>query len=99
MEFFDNALNKAKDALDITRRKTDEIVTIQKLKFDIASTKRKRSYELEKLGVIYFKMIQNEDIEDEEILSLVEGIKEKTLKIKELRYEIDSAKENNNDEI
>lgn len=99
MEFFDNALNKAKDAIDVTRRKTDEIVTVQKLKFDIASTKRKRSLDLEKLGIIYFKLLQDAEIEDEDTLNLVEEIREKTLKIKELRAEIDAVKENNNDEI
>lgn len=99
MDFFDNAFSKAKDAFDVAVRKTDEVVTVQKLKFEVASLKRKRSTDLENLGIIYFKMLSNTEIEDEETLALVEGIKEKNLKIMELRAEIDAAKEKNNDEL
>lgn len=99
MEFFDNALNKAKDVFDVACHKTDEIVTIQKQKFSIATLKRKRSADLEKLGIIYFKLICNEEIEDEETLGLVEEIKDKTVKIKDLRAEMQAVKEKNNDEL
>ena len=99
MDFFDNALNKAKDAFDIAVRKSDEVVTVQKLKFEVASIKKKRSDDLEKLGIIYFKMLSNSEIEDDETRALVESVKEKNLKIKELRADIEEAKEKNNDEL
>ena len=99
MDFFDNALSKAKDVFDVAVRKTDEVVTVQKLKFDVASLKKKRSEDLEKLGIIYFKMLADSEIEDLQIQTLVDEIKDKNLKIKELRAEIEEAKEKNNDEI
>lgn len=98
MDFFDNAINKAKDALDVACRKTDEIVTAQKQKFDIASLKNKRAKDFEKLGSVYFKKIANSEIEDEEIKSLVEEIKQKNKQIKELYDELEAAKEEKNEE-
>ncbi len=97
MDFFDNAISKAKDAFDVACRKTDEIVTTQKQKFDIATLKRRRSEDLEKLGMIYFKLISKTEIEDTETLLLVEAIKEKNNKIKELRAEIEAAKGTNDE--
>ena len=35
MEFFDNAVNKAKEAIDIACKKTNEVVSTQKQKFDV----------------------------------------------------------------
>lgn len=99
MDFFDNAINKAKDVFDFAYRKTDEIVTVQKQKFDIATLKRKRNEDFEKLGKIYFKLISDNEIEDTETLILVEEIKQKNEKIKELRAEIEAAKEIEDDEI
>ena len=99
MDFFDNAITKAKDAFDVACRKTDEIVTTQKQKFDIASLKKRRSEDLEKLGVIYFKLISETEIEDTETLLLVEEIKEKNNKIKELRAEIEAANGKTDDEL
>ncbi len=99
MDFFDNALNKAKDAFDIARHKTDEVFSTQKQKFDIASLKRKRSGDFEELGIIYFKMIKDSEIEDDVTFALVESIKEKNAKIRQLREEIEAAKGRNNDEL
>ena len=98
MDFFDNALNKAKDAIDIACSKTDKIVTEQKQKFDIAALKKKRRDDFEKLGKIYYKKECGEDISDVEIKTLIDQITDKNKKIKELRDEIVAAK-NDGDEF
>jgi len=99
MDFFDNAFNKAKDVFDVAYRKTDEIVTTQKQRFEIATLKRKRNEDLVELGKIYFKLISDTNIDDDDTLILMEKIKEKNNKIKELREEIEATKGNNDDEL
>ena len=63
MDFFDNALDKAKEAIDIVSKKTGEVVTAQKQKFDIASLENKKAKDFEKLGEIYFSLIKDAEIE------------------------------------
>ncbi len=92
MDFFDDALNKAKEAFDIARQKTNEAVQTGKQKFDIASIENKRSKDYEALGKLYFNSIKDSEIEDNDVLALVNAIKDKTQKIAELREEINTAK-------
>lgn len=42
MDFIDDAVTKAKEAFDVACKKTNEVVTTQKQKFDIASLEAKR---------------------------------------------------------
>ena len=56
MEFFDNALNKAREAIGIACKKTEEVVSVQKQKFDIATIENKRNKDFEKLGKLYFEV-------------------------------------------
>ena len=51
MDFFDDAVNKAKEALDVACKKTNEVVTTQKQRFDIASLEAKRTRDFEALGL------------------------------------------------
>lgn len=92
MDFFDNALEKAKEVFDVARTKTTEVVSTQKQKFDVVSIENKRSKDFEKLGMLYFELIKNEDIEDKDIAAVVESIKDKNNKIAELKEEINNAK-------
>lgn len=92
MDFFDNAVNKAKEAFDIAYKKTEEVVNTQKQKFDVASIENKRSKDYEKLGMLYFDMIKESEIENEEVKALVDEIKDKNQKIKDLKDEINAAK-------
>ena len=92
MEFFDNAVNKAKEAIDIACKKTNEVVSTQKQKFDVASIENKRDKDFEALGKIYYEMVKDTEIEDGAIKDLVVEIKDKTEKIKSLKEEINSVK-------
>ena len=68
--------------------------------FDIDS---KKSALAEERGIKAYssldELICDKEIEDEETLNLVEEIKDKTIKIKELRAEMQALKEKNNDEF
>lgn len=92
MEFFDNAVNKAKEAIDIACKKTNEVVSTQKQKFDVAAIENKRAKDYEALGKIYFDMIKDTEIEDVAVKALVEEINDKNDKINKLREDINAAK-------
>ncbi len=92
MDFFDNALDKAKEAFDIVSKKTGEVVTAQKQKFDVASLESKRAKDFEKLGEIYFGLIKDAEIEDQETKALVEAIIKKENEIFQLKDELNAAK-------
>lgn len=92
MDFLDNAVNKAKEAIDIACKKTEEVVTVQKQRFDVATVENKLNKDFEKLGKLYFNTLKDTEPENMEIKALVAEIKEKYAKIKDLRDEINAAK-------
>ena len=92
MDFLDNAIDKAREIFDVASKKTTEVVTTQKQKFDISSIENKRSKDFQKLGEIYYEQIKDTQIENEEIKILVEEIAIKNQKIDELNEEINNAK-------
>ena len=92
MDFFDDMVNKAKEAIDVASKKTSEVVNTQKQKFDIASLESKRAKDYEVLGEIYYNKIKDGTVEDENVSELVLAIKEKSEKIEKLKAEVNSAK-------
>ena len=92
MDFFDDMLSKAKDAIDVASKKTGEVVNTQKQKFDIASLESKRAKDFAVLGEINYNKIKDGEALDENISELALAIKEKSDKIDALKAEINSAK-------
>ena len=92
MDFFDNAINKAKEVVDIAYKKTEEVVLTEKQKFDIASLNSKIDKDYKALGQIFYQLYKdNEDIPND-AKNLIKNINEKKLKIKELKEEIVETK-------
>ena len=92
MDFFDDMVNKAKEAIDVASKKTGEVVKTQKQKFDIDSLESKRAKDFAVLGEIYYNKIKDGAVEDENVSELVLAIKEKSEKIEKLKAEVNSAK-------
>lgn len=92
MEFFDDAVVKAKEAINVACKKTNEVVAVQKQKFDLASLENKRAKDFRLLGEIYYNKIKGETPEDSSIADIVASINEKNEKIDELRTVINSSK-------
>ncbi len=92
MDFFDNAIDKAKEAIDIVSKKTNEVVNTGKQKFDVASLENKKTKDFESLGEIYYNLIKDTEIEDQNIKVLVDAINDKNSKISELKQNINTAK-------
>ena len=91
-KFFDNAFDKAKNAFEVAYKKTGEIVSIEKLRFNLSSLKSKRTKLYTALGQEYYFKIQNsEDLADTE-KNIVEQISDLNEKIEEITNEINFAK-------
>lgn len=92
MDFFDNALNKAKEVIDVAYKKTEEVVATEKQRFDIASLNSKIDKDYKALGQLYYSLYKDSEDVPEEVRPLFADIKEKLLKVKELKDEIGEAK-------
>ena len=90
MEVFDTALDKAKDVLTVAYKKTEEMVTTGKQKFDIAAIKAKLSKDYEKLGKIYFEQIKDSDTVEGTVLNLKNAILEKQNNIEKIKEEMNN---------
>ena len=92
MEFFDDAVSKTKEVFETVSKKTSEVITTEKQRFDMASLKSKREKDYTALGKIYFEAVKDDDAASEEVKALMENIKAKTDEIERLAAEIQTAK-------
>ena len=92
MGFLEDAVGKTKEVFDIACKKTDEILTLEKQKFTLASLKSKREKDFAALGRIYFELIKDDEDADEDVLNLVDEICDKSQEIEQLEAEIRYAK-------
>ncbi len=87
MEFFENAVGKAKDIFDVACKKTEEAVAKGKQNLDIAALENKLAKDYEKLGKLYFGELKDTEVEGE-ALALKNAITEKLAKIEEIKAEM-----------
>ncbi|MBQ7726167.1 MAG: hypothetical protein IJT66_03390 [Clostridia bacterium] len=92
MDFFDDAVSKAKEVFDVACQKTGEVVNNQKQKFDIATLENKRKKDFEQLGMLCFEQMKEEEAPDAAIADLITAIRLKNEKIALLRAELNAAK-------
>lgn len=92
MGFLDDAITKTKEVFDVACKKTDEIVTVEKQRFNIASLKTKREKDYTALGKIYFDIIKDDDALDENVRTLIDSIIKKNEEIERLTDEIENIK-------
>ncbi|MBQ8203439.1 MAG: zinc ribbon domain-containing protein [Clostridia bacterium] len=92
MDFLDNALNKAKEVIDVAYKKTEEVVATEKQRFDIASLNSKIEKDYKALGEIYYNLLKESDDIPDEAKPHFADITEKLERIKELRDDIGEAK-------
>lgn len=92
MGFLDNAISKTKEVFDVACKKTDEVVTIEKQKFNIASLKSKREKDYADLGKIYYELVKDSTDLSDDARNLVDAISEKNEEIARLNEDIQSIK-------
>lgn len=88
MEFFDEAFSKAKGAFDVACKKTNEVVSLQKQKFDVAALESKLSKDYETLGRLCIDAIEGEGEFSQDILALAADIRAKETEIENRRTDI-----------
>lgn len=88
MEFFENAVNKAKDVFDVVVTKTEEAVTTGKQKLDIATLENKLAKDFERLGRAYFETIKDSEDIDAKFANVKEAIIEKQTLISKIKEEM-----------
>ncbi len=92
MGFLDEAINKTKEVLDVAYKKTGEVVTIEKQKFNITSLKSKREKDFADLGRIYFELVKDSTELDDNTRNLVDAICEKNEEIARLNEDIQNIR-------
>lgn len=88
MGFLEDAVDKTKEVFDIACKKTDEILTVEKQKFNLNSLKSKREKDFADLGRIYFELIKDDQELSEDVGQIVYDIQSKSDEIDRLEAEI-----------
>lgn len=86
MEFFEEAINKAKGVFDVAYKKTGEVISVQRQKIDVASMNSKLAKEYEALGRMVI-----DSVDGEVEISPTAVSKAREIRIKEA--EIEAAKQ------
>lgn len=92
MEFFDEAVNKAKEVFDVACKKTGEVVTVQKQRYELSVLEAKKSDDFRALGELYYNKLKEGLAEDGDSAELVAAIDDKNSKITKLKDEINNIK-------
>lgn len=88
MDTFDEALQKAKGFFDSACKKTDEVVNVSKLKFELSSAENKLDKAYLTLGKVQYDVLKgNEDLEPQ-LKAIVLDVNEKLEAVETLRNEI-----------
>ncbi len=92
MEFFETAVNKARDVLDAAYKKTEEVVSVQKQKYDIASMKSKLNKDFEAFGRACLEFVSNDGEVTSEAKFLASEILRKQDEIAVAQAELDKTR-------
>ena len=92
MDFLDSAIIKAKETIEVVSKKTSEIVTTEKQRFDASTLKAKLQKDYAKLGRYFYVNLKEDTELSSDAKSIVEEISNKLSAIEELEKEIANAK-------
>ena len=92
MGFLDDAINKTKEVFNVAYKKTDEVVTVEKQKFNVASLKSKLDKDYADLGKIYYELVKDGADLSDEVRNIVDAISEKQEEIARLNEDIQNIK-------
>ncbi|MGN0173439.1 MAG: hypothetical protein ACI39F_03265 [Acutalibacteraceae bacterium] len=94
MGFFEDAVVKAKDAFDVAAKKTNEVVSLQKLKIKVSQVNSDLSKDFETLGRLYFESVKDSDEEVKDFKEIIESIEGRFTELEDLEAQIDAQKKN-----
>ena len=89
---FEDTFVKAKEVVDVTGKKVNEIVNVQKVRLQIVKVRSQIESDYKLLGKLYYQGVKNENVDEEAIKAIVEEIDLENEKLRELRAELAFAK-------
>lgn len=92
MGLFEDAVVKAKGAFDVAAKKTNEVVSIQKIRIKISQANSEMSKDFETLGRLFYENVKESGEEVTEYKEIIEAIDQKKNEINELQKEMDAQK-------
>ncbi|MBQ7129288.1 MAG: zinc ribbon domain-containing protein [Clostridia bacterium] len=92
MGLFEETVVKAKDAFDVAAKKTNEVISIQKLKISAARVESQISKDYEILGRMFFDEKANDEELSESYKTVIEGIKDSREELEAIKAQIDEQK-------
>ncbi len=92
MDLIDGAVTRAKEAFDVACKKTNEVVAVQKQKFEAASLESRLSKDFETLGRLYYDVQRNGAMAGDGMETVMDAIEDKQAKLAVLKGEILRAK-------
>lgn len=91
MEFFDEAVFVVKDAFGKVCQKTEEVVSVQKMKLNIASLENKQAKDFEALGRYCFESVMASTDADEPAKAIAEEIAARAEEIRKAKIKLCEA--------
>ncbi len=91
MEKFDDTLQKAREAFDSAYKKTEDVITIQKIKFQLAGKKSELDKAYSALGKICYSSAVKDESLPSEAFNVMKRITDITAEIDELQLQISKA--------
>ena len=92
MDFFDELLDKAKVALEVAVKTTEDVVDAGKQKFNIAALENQINKDYKTLGEMFYSFKTTGEIDNEAVDNLIASINDKKAEILKLREEIRNSK-------
>lgn len=93
MDFLDKTIEKVKEVSEVVGKKTGEVVSVQKLKFNIASLETKIEKDYVVLGKLFYNLIEDGGEVSDDAKEIAETIKVKYAEIEKLKKEINDIKQ------
>ncbi len=88
MDFFTEAVNKAKGAFDVAYKKAGDVASLQKQKLDVAAMESKLTKAYEALGRAAIEVLENSSDVSDNVKNLVSDIREREAEITAAKNEI-----------
>ena len=92
MDFFNDLLDKAKVALDVAVKATEDAVDVGKQKISISTLETRISKDYKALGEMYYNFKATGQMDEAAVEAIVASISEKLAQIAEIRDEMRRAK-------
>lgn len=92
MASFEDTVVKAKEMLDATGKKVNEVINVQKTKINIAKINSEIANDYEILGRLYYNGVRKDDIDTDAVKAIMDEIDTQYDRLREMEAELAYAK-------